>query len=118
MLAPGSPRVPLSPTQRAGCRHPEKSQNGTSTNSKNPVPVSVSVLVLVLVSDGSVGETRTATRTRTRARTGFPKFRRLERAQERLQIALFPVGEVDVEAVLVEVDHLADVLGAPVMEVR
>src|SRR4029079_1451034 len=42
----------------------------------------------------------------------------LERAQERLQIAPFPVGEVDVEAVLVEVDHLADVFGAPVVEVR
>src|SRR5690348_1875944 len=35
--------------------------------------------------------------------------RALERAQERLQIAPLPVGEVDVEAVLVEVDHLADV---------
>src|SRR5262245_1019893 len=51
---------------------------------------------------------------RPEARGPFPgALRGLQRAQERLQVAAFPVGQVDVEAVLVEVDNLADVLGAP-----
>src|SRR4029077_18545300 len=46
------------------------------------------------------------------------KERRLQRAEERLQVLPLAVGEVDVEPLLVVLDGLLDVLRPAVVEVR